>query len=146
MRVQTAPAQQIPAAMPSFPAAVQQHADLMGQRDAFRQGADVTRRLINGKGIAAKSLEKKSPETFLDALPTLTPQQKAAAQQGVLGRLKEAPAFARLPLVHVPVPVPSKAFRAAPDLLRSINAPGQSFIDLLTKLGISTANSPFANP
>jgi hypothetical protein len=146
MRVQTAPAEQIPAAMPSFPGAVQQHADLMGERDAFRQSADMTRRIISGKGIAARNLEKKSPETFLDALPTMTPGQKAAAVQGVLGRLKESPALARLPLVHLPVPVPSRAFRATPDLLRQINAPGQSMMDLLTKLGLSTANSPFANP
>ncbi len=138
--------QHYPPAMPSFPAAVQQHATAMGERDAFRQGADVTRRVVKGQGLAAKNLEKKSPEAFLDALPAMTTGQRAAAQQGVLGRLKEANAFARVPGVHVPVPIPTKAYRAVPDLLRNINAPGQQFADLLTKLGISTANSPFANP
>lgn len=75
--------------MPSLRTAIEQHADLSGQRDAMRQGADATKRLLNGTQVAGKKLETNSPEAFMAAIRQMAPDDARAALQGVMGRTQQ---------------------------------------------------------
>lgn len=98
--VEMAPAQKIPqpAVMPSYRAAVEQHAKMASERDAFRQGADAARRILNGAEVAGKKLETNSPEAFMAAIKKMTPEQARAASEGLLGRLKQKTTLSPNPL------------------------------------------------
>lgn len=86
-----APTEQVdPAVMPSLRTAIEQHADLAGQRDAMRQGADATKRLLAGTQVAGKKLETNSPEAFMAAIRQMAPDDARAALQGVMGRTQQS--------------------------------------------------------
>lgn len=131
--------------MPSFPNAVAQHAQAMGERDAFRQGADVARRVFRGAPVAGRKLETQSPEAFEDAMTSATPGQRTAAAQGIIGRLKQAPKVAHFHGIPIPI-LPGRAVLAAPDLVRATGAPDQGMIDLLTRLGVLGGNAAAGGP
>lgn len=76
--------------MPALPGAMAEHAKQAGERDAMREGADVARRVVRQSSVAGKKLETKSPEAFRQALAGYTPEQGAAAAEGITGRLRES--------------------------------------------------------
>lgn len=131
--------------MPTYPEAVSTFAEHQGGIEAVKRGYQTQANAVAPSGGGVNQTELTQPGLRRWA-PGASPAEREAASQGVLAKLKEQRSAARLPLLHVPVPIPSKALNTAPGMLRTINAPGQQFADLLTKLGISTANSPFANP
>lgn len=86
--------------------------------EAIGRGAETARVASQaGPGTLATAL-KKGEQTFEEYLRTATPEQRAAAAQGVYGYLREAPKTAGIPLgvrARIPVPiVPSRAARQAP--------------------------------
>lgn len=88
--LQGAPPEEIlPGAMPSLRGAVEQHAKMAGERDAFRAGSDATRRVLGGSKVAGKKLETNSPEAFLSSILGMTPEEAQSALEGTLGRAKE---------------------------------------------------------
>lgn len=84
--------------MPSFDTAVSTHADLAGQQDAMRQGADAAQRAISGAQVAGKKLELNSPEAFLAAIKQMSPEDARAALQGVMGRTRGMLSMSKNPL------------------------------------------------
>ena len=89
MRVQTAPAEEVPPVMPSFPRAIGEKARMEGERTAFNTAADATRRVMKGASIAGKRQLAQSPEAFSKALSEMTPGEAQEALAGILGRAKE---------------------------------------------------------
>ena len=96
----------------------------------FREGAQGGEAVARGKatlaaasapkgpGIAADM--KTSPEAFQAWLKTATPEQAAAAREGILGGLKQQPKVSFGRILGTPaIPLPSRALRAAPDLVRA---------------------------
>lgn len=76
--------------MPSFRPAVEQHAELAGNRNAFRTMADATNRAIRSAPIPAKKLESNSHEAILEAVRKMKEEAAQAAMDGTLGRLRES--------------------------------------------------------
>lgn len=90
MRVQTAPAEAVPPAMPSFPKAVAEKARMEGERVAFQDAADAAKRIMQGSSVAGNKLLTKSPEAFRAAIAKMSPGDATAATQGLFGRAREA--------------------------------------------------------
>lgn len=101
MRIQTAPAENVPPLMPSFPRAVAEHARMQGETSAFENGADATQRLLGQTSVAGKKLTKKSAEAFGADVSKMTPGEAEAALNGVLGRTKEFTTGTKNPLKMV---------------------------------------------
>lgn len=76
--------------MPSFRGAVEQHAELAGNRNAFRTMADATNRAIRSAPIPAKKLESNSHEAILEAVRKMKEEAAQAGIDGALGRLRES--------------------------------------------------------
>jgi hypothetical protein len=79
----------MPAAIPSLRPAIEQHAAMMGERDAFRAAADATKRIGKGTAVAGKKLDQLSPEAFIKSVKKMTPREAKAALDGMLGRMNE---------------------------------------------------------
>ncbi len=75
--------------MPSFPGAIEQHAESMGKKEAFEVSADASKRILKGSDIAGKKAEMNSPEAFEDYIKSLDPEQAQAATEGLLARTKK---------------------------------------------------------
>lgn len=79
--------------MPNFRTAVNTHAQLAGEREAFRTGADNGRRLIRNTQPAGKNLATQTPEAIRASIPRMTPGQATATREGMLGSLKSSMKF-----------------------------------------------------
>lgn len=79
------------AIMPSFRPAVQGHAGLAGERDAFEAARDATSNIVKGKSGGTKNLGTKSPAAFMRSLLGYSPGEAQTATKGLLGELKETP-------------------------------------------------------
>lgn len=125
--------------MPSLPAAIAQHAKMKGEEAAMQQGADVAQSVFSARHIAGRKLAGKSVEAFANDAQSMTPQQLQQAAMGILGRLKENPKLVHLPVIHAPIPFPSRALQQAPGLLRSVepNATPYASYGLLGLYGAS---------
>lgn len=75
--------------MPSFRGAVQQHAEMAGNRGAFQKVSDAANRVIRGTSVAAKQLDKRSPEAIQSEIAEMTPGQATAGLTGALSRLHD---------------------------------------------------------
>lgn len=137
MRVQTAPAEAMPATMPSYAKAVEDYAQRTKGIDAVKKGYQAVQGGMSGNLPSMNSLGRKTPLAFADWAKTATPEEIAAARQGITGAVKDASAL------------PGKMFgpmrRAAGvagPLLRDAPSPNQSTLDMLRNLGVlETANS-----
>lgn len=123
---------------PTFPVAQTMHAQGMRDLKAMQQGSDVAKTVFQGRHVAGKRLSTQAPEVYARDIENAVPNVKQAAAEGILGRAKEYPTFARAHVfgTNIPVPFPSAAARSAPGLLRTTNSPNQGMIDFLTKLGV----------
>lgn len=102
MRVQTAPAEDVPPVMPSFPKAVAERARMAQNREAFNTAKDATGRVMRDTRVAAKRLDTKSPEAFMEQILGMTPEQAQHALTGTLGAAKQEVGFKvphRVPVV-----------------------------------------------
>lgn len=127
-----------PAMMPSYRGAVADYAEQTAGMDALKQGVKV---LKNAKGGApsVNSLLKSTPEAFQKWLQTATPAERKAAAEGILGELKASDKMTFGKILGTPlVPIPSKAARVAPGLLRMAEPNGSLF----AKLSLLGMNSP----
>lgn len=75
--------------MPGYRQAVQGHADLAGQYDAFTDAADQTRRIIKGTSVAGRNLQKNTGDAFKANIIKLDKAKAEAAREAVLGRVQE---------------------------------------------------------
>lgn len=126
--------------MPSFPEAVQQHASMMGDRDAFRVAADATRRIARGVQPAAKNLETNSPESFAAMIAKMKAGEANAATQGLLGALKSQATLRGNPLKLFGIgSAAAKSARVAPYLTALDAQAGNPTSDILRSLGITAA-------
>lgn len=125
--------------MPTFRKAVTEHAQAEGETDAFRAAADATKRIVSGSSGAAKNLEKKSPDAFMDSIQHMTPAEAQAALKGLLGRAKEVNRLTADPTKIFGVPRSVGKFS---DLIPYISAldkqAGNKTSSLLAALGIGT--------
>lgn len=97
----------IPPAMPSFRSAVEQHATMAQNRDAFRTMGDAADRAIRGSRVPAKKLDVQSQEAVMEAIRKMKEEAASAGLEGTLGRLKDSYGFS---------PNPLKAFGLGPSL------------------------------
>lgn len=107
------------AIMPSFRGAVAGHAQMAGEREAFRSGADAARRL--GTPIAGKKLEKNSAEAFLASIAKMSPAEAKAAREGFLGRLSEQSTVTLNPLSMFGVPRTVKRINGAAKFIAALD-------------------------
>jgi hypothetical protein len=89
MRVQTAPAEAVPASMESYPDAIGDMARMKGERKAFDNASDQTRRILNKTSVRGKKLSEQGGPAFLNQIQQLPPNEAEAATIGALGRTKE---------------------------------------------------------
>lgn len=86
--------------------------------EAIGKGAETARVASQASPGTLATALKKGEQTFAEYLKTATPEQRAAAAEGVYGYLREAPKTAGIPLgmrARVPVPIiPSRAAWQAP--------------------------------
>lgn len=93
MRVELVPAESYfaTAPMPSYRSAVEDFAKGSARVRAAERGHDAIRSRLNRNLPMAKSLKKTSPESFEDFIGRLnTPEERAAAELGVLGATRSA--------------------------------------------------------
>ena len=75
--------------MPSFRGAVDAHRVAAQNLDAMGEGADAAKLLMGYRQIPGEKLNVESPEAFMASLVKMTPDQKKAALEGALGRVKD---------------------------------------------------------
>lgn len=75
----------VPGVMPTFPTAVSEHARMMGNRAAFNDAVDMTRRVASGRPVAANRLDTWSPAAWRDRISQMTPEQAQFALDATLG-------------------------------------------------------------
>jgi len=123
MRVQTAPAEttRLPAMMPSYRMAVDKYAGDSRLIDAVKRGSDMVKRA--GTDLqGSKNLTKTSREAFAKWAATVSPEERQAAAEGILGGLKQVDKVRWAKLLGVPLmPLPTPALNQAPGLLRTVN-------------------------
>lgn len=107
--------------MPSLRPAVEKSAVLRGARDAMRDGADIAESLLSNRRITGKKLETKSVEAFLESVKKMSPQDAAAAKEGVLGRLKEFSSATANPLKLFGAPSAVMKIQKLTDLLNALD-------------------------
>lgn len=143
--------------MPSFPPAVGEHAQLAGEKAAGQEGAEHARRLMSGRPVPIKKLDKQSPESADRWAARQSPEKATEALDMALAAGKEGKA--------VPAWSPNQTvLGAAKGLARPVqrlnrlspfvdaldkqagNAPRKS-IDLQEILKLmGLANAPLSNP
>jgi hypothetical protein len=87
MRIQTAPAEQVPPSAPSFPAAELEKSKMERAEAMLRNGTDAAGRVIRGTRSAGKNLTKTTPEAYLRDVSRMSPED---ADNSLLGVLAEA--------------------------------------------------------
>lgn len=128
----------IPGPMPSYRNAVADFAEKSAGMDAVKQGVKALK-TASGNSPSVNALLKSTPEAFAKWAATATDAQKEAAAQGILGELKTAGRMRAGNILGTPlVPMPTKALRQAPGLLRMVEPNGS----LVAKLSLLGLNSP----
>lgn len=89
MRVQTAPAEQLPPTMPSLPAAIAERARMERAREVAGKAGDAAKRIMQGTPVRDAKLLSESPEAFSRDIQGMDPAQARAALVKVLGAAKE---------------------------------------------------------
>jgi len=126
----------IPAGMPSFPAAVAQHAQAKAEQKAWEMGADAAKRQMLQTSLAAKNQGKKSIEGVLESLKGLPLNEAQAFLQGVLGRAREAPVGSVNPLKGFGIgPSAVRLNRLQPLIDAARQQAGQARVPFLQSLG-----------
>lgn len=157
MRVQTAPAEEVPPLMPSFPGAVEQHRTLAGDKGVLRDATKKARRVMAGTKPNPDKLDTQTPESVQRWIKALKPNEAKTALDAFLGVGKEG-------MVRPPVGPQStlagtlmgfgRPARSMNRLAPFVNAldvqqgrmpPGPVDVNAILK-AIGLANSPFANP
>jgi len=107
----------------NFAPAVNTFRDASQEMNAVTRGNMATKYAASPLG-APETKTDLSPSAFARWAPSATPDELQAATEGIGGRLKGSPILARVGFKHVgiPVPFPSPAMRAAPDLLEQTGA------------------------
>jgi hypothetical protein len=125
--------------MPSFRSAVEGHAELAGQRDAFKAARDATKNIIEGTSGATKKLTTASPEAFMRSIGLMSPEEARAATQGLLGQMKETPtALSGNPLKLAGIPkAVARSGRLAPYLAALDARTGTQYPSLLRGAAIA---------
>lgn len=84
MQIQTAPAEEVPAPVPSFGPANQASADIRRMRAIGEKGANFAQKLMAGPSGKAELARKESPEAIEEWVKTLSPDEAKEALQSVL--------------------------------------------------------------
>jgi len=130
------PGVDIPAGMPSFPAAVAQHAQAKAEQKAWEMGADAAKRQMLQTSLEAKNQGKKSLEGVLESLKGLPLNEAQAFLQGVLGRAREAPVGSVNPLKGFGIgPSAVRLNRLQPLIDAARQQAGQARVPFLQSLG-----------
>lgn len=140
IRVQTAPAEDLPPLMPDYKKAVQDFAQRSKEIDAFKRGYEAYRARLSGNLPTANNLTRKTPQAFAEWLKTATPDEIAAARQGVRGG-----AGLSVRSTLNPLRAASRAGKAS-DLLRLAPSTPQTYLEALQNLGLLTAGAQTTNP
>lgn len=125
--------------MPSFPGAVKEHAKRAGEMDALDRGASAMARA--GMKINPAQTERFSPESFRRSWTSMSDAERQAAQEGVLGFLKEQPVFRPNLISGGGLLSAADRLHRAGGLLRQINTPGQRTLDDILRASIGSASS-----
>lgn len=141
MHIETAPAKDVPAFMPEYPAAVDAARQGKSASKAFSRGYNtlLANARYRGNAMPEKIALAFSPDAVERAAGKMTDADKAEMVQGILSGVKASPKMARGG--RIPLPWTSAATREAPGLLRAVNAPDQATYDILAKLGFTSLNS-----
>lgn len=92
--------EETPAVMPSFPAAVAEHARMKGNRAAFNEGAKQTALVMRGTKIAPEKLDYQGRAAFLNRIAEMAPEEADYALRGTLGSAQReiVPVLPSLPI------------------------------------------------
>ncbi len=121
-------------AMPDYRTAVKTYADYSGRIGAVRKGQDAVRGTLSKAVTTGKNLDRTTPVAFEDLVEKMTPEEREAATQGILGATKQA-TRAGSPLKAI------SALVKTPSLLRAANTPQQRAIDALIRAGLITGST-----
>lgn len=128
-----------PPVMPSFRNAVEQHATMAGERDAFRESAGAAGRIARNNSVAPRNLDKNSPEAFTAKIKDMNEATAKVSRDAVLGALKKNQGLVRNTVTgKTNLNVLGPASRLAP-YLRALDtqAGGNPIADALRAAGIS---------
>lgn len=144
MTIETAPAEAQPPMMPSYRAAVEDFAKRTRDIKAVGTGMTASQAASSPSRPTFEQITSnnpQTPQTFAEWAKTATPDEIAAARQGILGDIKNS--LSQPGKTFAPF---RRASAKGAELLRSAPTEGQSITDLLQRLGLTSLNSPFANP
>jgi len=130
-----------PGPMPTYPKAVEDFSQRTREIEAIQRGYDVIRQASSDYLPTAKNLTRKGPEAFLDWAAKASPEELAAARQGISGGVKAQ--FGRGGLTMKPY---RTALGEAPELLRATDTPTTEFLRLLRNAGLLTAGDLASPP
>lgn len=139
MRVQTAPAESMPAMMPKYREAVEDFARRTAEINAVGKGMTVSQASTSAKRPTFKQItskEPKTPETFAQWVSGATPGERAAASEGILGDI--ANATGEKSWTFAPF---RRAASTGAALLRSADTPTQKLINSGQITGLNAANA-----
>lgn len=123
-----------PGPMPTYRKAVTDYADRSGVIDATQKGYDALRTASRNALPRSANLTRTTPEALGQWGQTASPDEIAAAGEGVLGGVKDAWHGIRGTTAG------RHALSRAPNLLRQINEPRQTLMDALVNAGVIGAN------
>lgn len=124
----------LPPVMPSYRDAVTDYATRSGDMNAFVRGNDAVKSSLSGNIPSGKALLRSTPEALGEWAASGTPSELANASEGANGAVRNA-------LLKKPFTTGRHAVGDLPSLLRQLQDPVQARIDLLTKLGLLSANA-----
>lgn len=130
-----------PAMMPSYEQAVKDFAKRSREIDAIQRGYDVHRASLSDNTPTAKNLTRKTPEAFAEWAAGASPEEVAAARQGILGHTRMSMRASANPFTGFgALPNAAKATKAA-SLLRDAQTPNQTLLEMIQNLGLLGAGS-----
>lgn len=136
--------------MPTYPKAVQTFAEHQGGIEGVKRGYQTATNAASAAhgGVNQTEFTPAGLKRYVSKQPS--PFDRTAVSEGILAKTKERPNVAHLGRIPIPVlPSPTGMYGTLRDasLLRTTNAPGQQFAELLTKLlSTSTPNALMGAP
>ena len=90
--------------------------------EALDLGRTTFRNAMKPGGTAPKRIGTESPTAVLERAPSMSPEERTALTEGILGQAQRNPLLARLGFarVHLPVPAPSRSLSTTADLLSKL--------------------------